>query len=295
MRSLKVGVTLPQFTGEPRPLLEAALRAEEVGLDSVWLFDHLWPLSGGKERPVLECWTTLAWVAAKTERVRVGSLVTRSSLRNPLLLAKMVATAASIAPGRVIAGIGSGDELSRPENEAFGIPYYAGPSRREQLRATIEVVRGFFDGRPIEVEGRPGAGSGPRSGLLPADGPRPQLWVGASSRSSVELAAEHADGWNAWQVTPQRFEVLASLVERGDRELAISWGGILILGSSDGAARARLGPRDPAGYLVGSPATVADALLPYAEAGATHLTLTLGGSWDPQDLDRLAQVKDFLT
>src|ERR671915_1147412 len=116
-----LGATLPQFTDDGHAFVEAAQRAESLGLDSVWLFDHMWPLTGGKTRPVIESWTALAHLAAATSRITVGTLVTRSTLRHPLLLAKMAATVGAIAPGRVIVGIGSGDEQSRNENEAFGL------------------------------------------------------------------------------------------------------------------------------------------------------------------------------
>ena len=98
MSELKLGVTLPQFTAEPAQVVDAALRAESLGLDSSWVFDHLWPLSGGKERPALEAWTTLAYLAAATSRIDLGTLVTRSTLRQPAVLAKMAATVAEKLP-----------------------------------------------------------------------------------------------------------------------------------------------------------------------------------------------------
>jgi alkanesulfonate monooxygenase SsuD/methylene tetrahydromethanopterin reductase-like flavin-dependent oxidoreductase (luciferase family) len=141
--TIRFGVTLPQFTGKRDRFVTGALRAEDLGYDSVWVFDHLWPLGGGRERPVLEAWTALAYLAAATRRVSVGSLVTRSSLRHPVLLAKMIATVGAIAPGRLICGLGSGDELSRPENEAFGLTYLSGVDRINQLASTLEVVTAY--------------------------------------------------------------------------------------------------------------------------------------------------------
>ena len=72
---VKLGVTLPQFTDDPAVVVDGAHRAREAGLDSVFVFDHLWPLTGGKERPLFESWTTLAHVASVTDTMDIGTLV----------------------------------------------------------------------------------------------------------------------------------------------------------------------------------------------------------------------------
>ena len=205
MTDVLFGVTLPQFTDDPSRLVDGALRAEAAGLDSVWVFDHLWPLSGDKRRPILEAWTSLAWVAAQTRKVTVGTLVTRSSLRNPAVLAHMARTVARIAPGRLIVGIGSGDQLSRAENEAFGIPYWAGADRIAQFEETVEVLRHALDGTGTKI------------------------WVAGRADDALELAARSADGWNAWAGTPETFaRDAATVVEyAGGRPVELTWGGVV--------------------------------------------------------------------
>lgn len=242
---MKLGVTLPQFTDDPDAVLGAARRASDAGLDSVWLFDHLWPLSGGKERPLLECWTTLAWLAARTAGIGIGSLVTRSSLRNPALLAAMAATVADIAPGRLIVGIGSGDAASRPENEAFGLPYWTGERRHLQLVETVEKVRAHLDGRA-------------------------PVWVAGHAEALRLVAGRIADGWNGWDRTPEGFAREAEAVEGCE----VTWGGLVILGRDDAAAAAAAGRRDSSRYVIGGPDTVAGRLARIAAAGATHLVVT---------------------
>ncbi|HEY7874314.1 MAG TPA: LLM class flavin-dependent oxidoreductase, partial [Actinomycetota bacterium] len=79
MKGLRIGVSLPQFTSDAAAFVAGVERARAVGLHSIWLYDHLWPLSGGKDRPVLEAWSALAWLAASTDDVEIGTLVTRSS------------------------------------------------------------------------------------------------------------------------------------------------------------------------------------------------------------------------
>jgi alkanesulfonate monooxygenase SsuD/methylene tetrahydromethanopterin reductase-like flavin-dependent oxidoreductase (luciferase family) len=202
---VRLGVTLPQFTEDRGRFLDGVRRAEALGFDSVWVFDHLWPLSGGRERPVLEAWTSLAWVAEATERVSVGTLVTRSSLRNPRVLSHMARTVAKIAPDRLIVGVGSGDRLSRRENEAFGIPYWEGADRIAQLENAVSILR-------METE---------------AAGVR--VWVAGRSDDALALAAQQAHAWNGWGGTPEAFaRDAASVVDYSEgRDVELTWGGVV--------------------------------------------------------------------
>jgi alkanesulfonate monooxygenase SsuD/methylene tetrahydromethanopterin reductase-like flavin-dependent oxidoreductase (luciferase family) len=271
---LLLGATLPQFTEDPDPFVEGARRAEEAGLDSIWVFDHIWPLTGGRTRSILEAWTALAYVAAETKRIRIGTLVTRSSLRHSALLAKMIATVAEIAPGRLTVAIGSGDEANRAENESYGIPYFSGDARVPQLRSTVEVVMGYLTQSSVEVTDR----FVQIDGLPPSPRPpeRPMVWVGGRGDDILEVAAEHADGWNGWGGSPRRFRQDASnLVElAGGRAIEISWAGQLVLGRDRHEAAERLGDRDPRRFVVGGPGEVAAALSSFVDAGARHLICT---------------------
>ena len=269
--TIRFGVTLPQFTGKRDRFVTGALRAEDLGYDSVWVFDHLWPLGGGRERPVLEAWTALAYLAAATRRVSVGSLVTRSSLRHPVLLAKMIATVGAIAPGRLICGLGSGDELSRPENEAFGLTYLSGVDRINQLASTLEIVTAYSsEGVAGHTDGFAHVTSLPTS---PQPDPVPAIWIGGWSRPILRLAGEGADGWNGWGTDPRRFARAVTTVREAaaGRELELSWGGQVIVAGSDAAASEALGDRDPDQCIVGAPATVAAKLRSFVDAGAGHL------------------------
>jgi alkanesulfonate monooxygenase SsuD/methylene tetrahydromethanopterin reductase-like flavin-dependent oxidoreductase (luciferase family) len=284
----KLGITLPQFTDDRERLVDIARRAEQLGLDSVWVFDHLWPLTGGKERPVLECWTTLAYLAAATEKITVGTLVTRSSLRHPALLAKMAATVASIAPGRVTITVGSGDELSRPENEAFGIPYWDADDRIDQLRSTVETMISFL--HQDEVNHRDDFVDIKALPTSPRPEP-PQLWVGGRAGDTLEIAASLADGWNGWSGSPERFAQDASSVVgmAAERDVLLSWGGVVVLEADEADARERLKGKPPGDRIVGGPATVSAGLRAYAEAGAGHLICTEAAGWRADNLALLAE------
>jgi alkanesulfonate monooxygenase SsuD/methylene tetrahydromethanopterin reductase-like flavin-dependent oxidoreductase (luciferase family) len=270
MKAVRVGVTLPQFTADPAVLLDGARRAEELGLDSMWTFDHLWPLSGGKQRPILECWSALGCIAELTSRATVGTLVTRSSLRHPALLARMAATAAGVAPGRLVVAIGSGDKRSRRENEAFGIPYHPGARRTIQLAETVEVV-----GRTLAAEGAGAA-----------------VWVGGRGRAALELAGRLADGWNSWGTNPAEFSLDSGIVTEAaaGRRVEPSWAATILLGRDEAAARAKLKDRNPKDYLVGGPQAIAEQLSGLVAAGARHLIGTFPDARDPEVYELWADV-----
>jgi alkanesulfonate monooxygenase SsuD/methylene tetrahydromethanopterin reductase-like flavin-dependent oxidoreductase (luciferase family) len=290
VKGLRIGVSLPQFSADPRAFMDGVERARDVGLDSVWLFDHLWPLSGGKDRPVLEAWSALGWLAATTTDIEIGTLVTRSSLRSPALLGKMAATVGAMAPGRTIVAIGSGDALSKPENDAFGVPYYAGERRVQQLVSTVRAVRSYLtqdvvtlEDDFVSLEDLPAS---------PNAEPPPRLWIGGRGEDLLQCAGEVADGWNAWGGTPETFARDAGAVVRaaGERAVELSWGGQMILAVSDDAARRRLGERDPRHFIVGGPEEVTRRLRDIVEAGARHLVVAFPNASDPEPYELLGRV-----
>lgn len=167
--------------------------AEAIGLDSVWVCDHL--LSGPEGQPpegIHEGWTILSALATSTTRVELGQLVMCNSFRNPGLLAKMAVTADTISEGRLILGLGAG--WYDPEYEAFGYPTDHRVSRLEEalriIKPLLRAERVTFAGRFYRAH---------EAMLLPGpDRPIPIL-VAAKGPRMLRLAARHADAWNtAW-------------------------------------------------------------------------------------------------
>jgi alkanesulfonate monooxygenase SsuD/methylene tetrahydromethanopterin reductase-like flavin-dependent oxidoreductase (luciferase family) len=284
--SPRLGVTLPQFTDRAEVFTEGARRAQDLGFDSLWAFDHLWPL-GNRRRPILEGWTSLAWLAASTGDVTIGTLVTRSSLRHPAVLAKMAATVAAVAPGRVCVGVGSGDLSSSGENLAFGLPYWTGDDRTDQLASTVEVLHRFR----VEDEVSVRDDFAEIAGLPAAPGPRDySIWVAGRSVAALDIAGRLADGWNAWAASPEEFSQAAAALREvsRDRTLELTWGGQVVVGETDEAARARLGTRNPAHFVTGGPETVGSYLGALVEAGAEHLVLATPFASDPRSYELIA-------
>ena len=194
MRPLRVGIQLPEVEREVRwpELASMARRAEAVGFDSVWVGDHyLYRDDGRPERGPWEAWTTLAALAAVTERVTLGPLVACAGFHAPAVLAKTAATVDEISGGRLVFGIGAG--WNRTEFDAFGIPYDRRASRFEEA---FEVIRRLLAGEHVTFEGQ--FVEVRDAVLIPEPGRRVPLMVGSTGARVLRAALPHADGWNTW-------------------------------------------------------------------------------------------------
>ena len=216
---MRFGLALPHYDfslpPERRPITfaasaEVAAEAERLGFDSVWVSDHFLYHFGryGEPEPVygsLEPLTTIAGVAALTERVRLGTLVLGAPFRHPSLLAKAVATLDSISAGRIDLGVGAG--WLRDEFEAFGYRFGSVGERFASLEETMQVLEALFGGG--EVSGTFGGVTLRSARPLPppVQRPGPPVWVGGKGGPRLlRLAARHADGWNlVWRTAPERY------------------------------------------------------------------------------------------
>ena len=178
---MKVGVQLPEVEWVPRwaDIREMALAAEEIGLDSIWVGDHLlyrYPDDAGTEtqpaRGPWEAWTQLAAVAAVTERIELGPLVAATSFHNPAMIAKKAATLDEISGGRLILGLGAG--WNETEYRAYGFPFDHRVSRFEEAFTIIRVLlkdgRIDFAGDYYRLTDAELVPRGPRAGGTAADG-----------------------------------------------------------------------------------------------------------------------------
>jgi alkanesulfonate monooxygenase SsuD/methylene tetrahydromethanopterin reductase-like flavin-dependent oxidoreductase (luciferase family) len=215
---MRVGVTLPQFRDYAEPALAVARRAEDIGLDGVFVFDHLWPLHQ-PERPALHSLTLLGALAAETERVVLGTYVARVSLLpNAVLVHALMSLHRMLGP-RFIAGLGTGDRDNRDENIAYGVGFPPADVRALGLETCCRE--------------------------LSAAGVR--TWVGGNSSLARRIAAADADGWNGWGMDLDAFRAAAAELRAGaGATTELSWGGQVLIGRTPDEAAAKLerhGPR----------------------------------------------------
>ena len=186
---MRIGVTLPSFRDDASAV-DAARRAEALGLDGVFAFDHLWPM-GQPNRPALSSVPLLGAVGAATERVTLGTLVARIGLLPDELLVASLQSLERICGGRFVAGLGVGDHLSADENLAYGVPYAPSEERLASLRwcATRLIDAGLT------------------------------VWLGGRART-VSLAEELGAVANVWDAGPDEVASIHA------REVKVTWSGI---------------------------------------------------------------------
>ncbi len=253
---MKLGLVLPLFSGDASRVLDDARRAEALGYDGVFAFDHLFPAWRETDRPSLEAFTMLAAVGAATLRVTLGILVTRPGLREPGVLAKVASSLDSMTGGRTILGVGVGDRASESEHVVFGLPSL--PPRTERVAAvheTILALKALFQGRPWQGGEHVAAMSGPLRPLPAAPG-GPPVWVGGSGDDVVRLAARVGDAWNAWGLEAAGFSSKAAMLkeEAGlvGREVAPTWAGLALVGEDRAQAQRLLSERRAGGQQTGA-------------------------------------------
>jgi alkanesulfonate monooxygenase SsuD/methylene tetrahydromethanopterin reductase-like flavin-dependent oxidoreductase (luciferase family) len=297
-RPLRIGVQLPEveYVARWEQLRQMAETAEGIGLDSIWVGDHLlYRHAGQPSRGPWEAWTTLAAVAAVTRRIELGPLVAATSFHNPAMIAKKAATLEEISGGRLVLGLGAG--WNEPEYAAYGFPFDHRVSRFEEaftiIRRLLREGRCDFHGTYFDLADCELVPRGPRP-----DGP--PLMVGSEGPRMLAITLPHVQSWNAWFTwfgntpagyRPLRDKVDAACVAAG-REPAEIERSLALYVSFPGARGRESGDftRPDVEPISGDPQPLAAALSEFAAEGVRHVQLVL----DPITPDTVAALEPTL-
>ena len=199
----RIGLQIPNFTFEAPDtelfdkVVELATAAEETGFDSVWVMDHFYqlPALGGPERPMLEAYTLLGALGARTERVRLGALVGGVTYRNPALVAKEATTLDVITKGRAILGLGAA--WFDVEHDGLGFEFPKAGERIDRLEEAVEICKAMFTEHAPSFDGKYYRIHEARNLPRPITPGGPPIMIGGGGeQKTLRVVARHADMWN---------------------------------------------------------------------------------------------------
>jgi alkanesulfonate monooxygenase SsuD/methylene tetrahydromethanopterin reductase-like flavin-dependent oxidoreductase (luciferase family) len=239
-------------------------------IEHAWLFDHLLPIGGDPAGPILEGWTLLSALAAQTERLRLGLLVTSNRIRPPAVLAKIATTVDIVSGGRLEFGIGAGSRPSIPwarrEYDAHGLPYHDFSDSVGALDEACTVIRRLWtEDAPFDFAGSHVTLTGAFGNPKPVQHPYPPIVIGGRASSTLRVVAKHADRWNIPGGDLDDVRARSALLDRYCTEIG----------------------RDPAsitrsihvGVSYDDPGATRKAIAEALDAGFTHVTLGLPAPW----------------
>ncbi len=286
----KFGVQLPNFSGfDPADLFDhvagLATAVEEAGFDSLWVMDHFFQLPplGGPDQPMLEAYTLLGALAARTRRLQLGTLVTGVTYRNPGILAKIVTTLDVISRGRAILGIGGA--WYEAEHQALGVDYPSDRVRLDMLEEAVQICRAMFAGDDVSFAGSHYRLDHARNLPRPVRAGGPKIMIGGGGeKRTLRLVAQYADQCNVTgdvSTLARKIDVLhrhCADVGRDPADVAVTWMTPLILTtSSQNTAEvhemlaAGGEPDEIAGFTVGQPEEIPGLVEGHIAAGADQV------------------------
>jgi alkanesulfonate monooxygenase SsuD/methylene tetrahydromethanopterin reductase-like flavin-dependent oxidoreductase (luciferase family) len=304
---LKLGVFLPFYafqTKEPQKNLQlirnVVLESENLGYNAVWLDDHLM----SNDWPILECWATLSALSSLTSKVRLGTMVSCSTHRNPALLAKMAATLDVLSNGRLEFGIGAGAQET--EHVAYGFDFPKPSIRVERLAEALEVIKRLWTEEKANFQGKYFRLKDAICEPKPLQKPHPSITVGGNSelimrKVTVPYANRFDWGFLPLEEYKAKLEALENeckAVGRNFLEIEKScWpGGQVFIAKNQKDISKKISQRKPAntsleGFkktnLIGTPEECIEQLRVYADLGVTYFMLFFA------DLPRIDGLKLF--
>jgi F420-dependent oxidoreductase-like protein len=259
--------------------VETAVRAEELGYDHLWVYDHFHNVPLPAHEAMFECWTTVAAISQRTSRIRLGQMVGCTGYRNPGLLAKVTSTVDVISGGRLEWGIGAG--WYEGEFQAYGYDFPSAGTRIAMLEDCVEIVKRMWTEPDATYTGTHFSVAGAQCDPKPLQSPHPPIWIGGGGeRKTLRVVAKHAThsnfGGKPEEWAHKRDVLLdhCAAVGRDPAEITMTWSPELFVRRTEAEigneTRSFWGePFDSwsAGNLVGTPEQVAEKVRAYVDLG----------------------------
>jgi len=308
MSDVKIGFLLWPQTNSWPAIRDAATRAEGAGASSLWTWDHLNSIVGPWEGPILEGWSILAGWAQVTSKATLGLMVAANTFRNPGLTAKLATTLDHLSGGRAVLGIG-GAWFER-EHDALGIDFGAGFGERlDRLDEAVGLMRRLLDGEEFDHRGRFYTMHEASLRPLPIQSHLPILIGGSGPKKTLRTVARYGDGWNTSgpvDVVAERVRILGEHCAAEGRDpdaidMSVSFPMVLRDDPRDAerafAAQLQHNGLDTIGdvpVILGSPATAAEMIRPYADLGFRTVIARLPAPYDAETIARIGEVRGHL-
>jgi alkanesulfonate monooxygenase SsuD/methylene tetrahydromethanopterin reductase-like flavin-dependent oxidoreductase (luciferase family) len=311
-RTIDVGVLLWSQSTDWPTFERAARTVDALGYAHLWTWDHLLPIFGDLDQPILEGWTTMGALAAVTQRVDLGLLVAANTFRNPAIVAKAALTLDHISRGRAILGLGAG--WFEPEHDAFGVEF--GRSTRERLEwldEAVGLIRALVDGERVDHDGPRYRAHALAIRPMPARGRLPIMIGGVGERMTLRTVARYADRWTAYgsaDTLRRKADVLRQHCDREGRNPATIEFGVAckpfirdskrdaerLLEQALGRNRARRADiADDPSFWVGTPDQIAERMMVLRGAGFTSFIAQIPAPYDAETLERfIGEVKPLV-
>jgi alkanesulfonate monooxygenase SsuD/methylene tetrahydromethanopterin reductase-like flavin-dependent oxidoreductase (luciferase family) len=306
--AVKLGINLWSQASDWPSFLAAGRRADDLGYDTLWTWDHIYAIFGDPHQPIFEGYTALAALGQATERIRLGLFVGANTFRNPGLAAKAITTIDHISGGRAIAGIGGAwFEL---EHQAFGLDFGSGFGQRlDWLAEAAPALRAMLDGTSVtSPAGGRYAFDDLRLDPLPVQAHLPIMIGGGGEKKTLRIVAQWADMWNVFgtpETVAAKDEILrahCAAVGRDSSEIERTLGCKVTIRSSEAEAeRVRRSllehNRTPmsrvegdVSFWTGTAEQIAETMTQYIRVGFEHFIVELPAPYDVETMESLVKV-----
>jgi F420-dependent oxidoreductase-like protein len=303
---IRFGLQTGQQNTSWSEVLDLWRKADEWGYDSLWVYDHFYPIFvPDPAGPCMEGWTLLSALSQQTKRARIGALVNGNAYRNPCLTAKMAATLDNLCGGRLNLGIGAGwFEL---EHHSFGIEFKPIAARLQAFEEACQIIKGMFTQDKMSLRGKHYNVTDAVCNPKPLQKPYPPIMIGGSGEKVLlKIVARHADMWNAPNLDAERTRELIEVIRRHcdsvgrDTDQIEKTAAMTLcyrapkeresMMTAIVAAMRQITPQKAREQImIGSRQECLDTIERYLKAGATHFIFMLMAPFPTDDIQRFAE------